>query len=99
MSTRRRQSLRFCTLAVLSGGLLFAPGAAQAAAAGRPIAWGCGTGGDLGQCSVASGLNGVTAISAGYAHSLALKGDGTVVAWGCGHGRGPDGAYRAASPA
>jgi Bacterial Ig-like domain/Regulator of chromosome condensation (RCC1) repeat len=28
------------------------------------------------------GLSGVTAISAGTVHSLALKGDGTVVAWG-----------------
>ena len=26
----------------------------------------------------------VTAIAAGYAHSLALKKDGSVVAWGCG---------------
>ncbi len=30
-----------------------------------------------------SGLSGVTAIAAGDYHSLALKGDGTVVAWGC----------------
>jgi hypothetical protein len=28
----------------------------------------------------------VTSIAAGYAHSLALKGDGTVVAWGCSGG-------------
>jgi Regulator of chromosome condensation (RCC1) repeat/PASTA domain len=33
---------------------------------------------------VPGGLSGVTAISAGHGHSLALKGDGTVVAWGCG---------------
>ena len=33
-----------------------------------------------------SGLSGVTAIAAGVSHSLALKGDGTVVAWGCGAG-------------
>jgi hypothetical protein len=33
---------------------------------------------------VPSGLASVTAIAAGSAHSLALKGDGTVVAWGCG---------------
>ena len=39
---------------------------------------------DSGQCSVPIGLSGVTAIAAGFAHSLALKGDGTVVAWGCG---------------
>ena len=29
------------------------------------------------------GLSGVTAIAAGASHSLALKSDGTVVAWGC----------------
>jgi hypothetical protein len=35
---------------------------------------------------VPSGLSGVTAVAAGHVHSLALKGDGTVVAWGCGGG-------------
>jgi hypothetical protein len=35
------------------------------------------------QCNVPSGLSGVTAVAAGLAHSLALKDDGTVVAWGC----------------
>jgi len=67
---------------VLSVGLLFAQGAAQGAAAGSPVAWGCGGGNDHGQCSVPSGLAGVTAIAAG-SHSLALRGGGTVVAWGC----------------
>jgi PASTA domain/Regulator of chromosome condensation (RCC1) repeat len=37
----------------------------------------------MGQCSVPGGLSGVTAIAAGAYHSLAVKGDGTVVAWGC----------------
>jgi alpha-tubulin suppressor-like RCC1 family protein len=32
----------------------------------------------------ASRASGVTAVAAGYFHSLALKRDGTVVAWGCG---------------
>jgi hypothetical protein len=50
---------------------------------GTVAAWGCGSGPDYGQCSVPSGLSGVTAIAAGSAHSLALKNDGTVVAWGC----------------
>jgi Regulator of chromosome condensation (RCC1) repeat/PASTA domain len=31
---------------------------------------------------VPSGLNGVTAVAAGEGHSLALKGDGTVISWG-----------------
>ena len=35
-----------------------------------------------GQTSVPAGLNGITAIAAGYSHSLALKSDGTVVGWG-----------------
>jgi alpha-tubulin suppressor-like RCC1 family protein len=36
------------------------------------------------KCDVPAGLSGVTAIAAGAHHSLALKSDGTVVAWGCG---------------
>jgi len=82
LSRRPRAPLRLCAVAVLSVGLLFAPGTAQAAAAGRPVAWGCGAGYDFGQCSVPSGLSGVAAIAAGPWHSLALKGDGTVVPWG-----------------
>ncbi|MFM7808848.1 MAG: hypothetical protein ACKPEA_13135 [Planctomycetota bacterium] len=35
-----------------------------------------------GQCTVPSGLLGVTQIAAGYFHTVALKNDGTVVAWG-----------------
>src|SRR5205809_653763 len=79
---RPRPPLRLCALAMLTVWLLLAPGTAQAASAGRPVAWGCGI--SHGQCNVPSDLTGVTAIAAGYAHSLALKGDGTVVAWGCG---------------
>ncbi len=52
---------------------------------GTVVAWGC-AGFDHGQCSVPSGLSGVTAIAAGNAQSLALKSDGTVIAWGCGPG-------------
>jgi hypothetical protein len=70
---------------VLGVGLLFAPGAAQAAVPVKPVAWGCAPFTDYGQCSVPSSLSDVTAIAASntYYHSLALKGDGTVVAWGC----------------
>jgi len=71
---------------VLSLGLLVPAVGAQATATGIVVAWGCGTGGgfpvDAGQCNVPSGLSGVTAIAAGEFNSLALKEDGTVVAWG-----------------
>ncbi len=72
-------------LLVLSVGLLVTPGAAQATAPGSVLAWGCtGNIGGYGQCSVPAGLSAtVTAIAAGTIHSLALKSDGTVVAWGC----------------
>jgi hypothetical protein len=39
---------------------------------GTVLAWGCGDGTDLGQCSVPSDLSGVTAIAGGLWHSLAL---------------------------
>jgi Regulator of chromosome condensation (RCC1) repeat len=80
---KRRRPLRLCALVVLSLGLLFPAGAANAMPAGTVVAWGC-VGADFGQCSVPSDLSGVTAIAAGGYHSLALRSDGTVVAWGCG---------------
>jgi alpha-tubulin suppressor-like RCC1 family protein len=53
-------------------------------------AWGFNEGGQLGNGSTTDastpvqvvGLSGMTAIAAGYAHSLALREDGTVWAWG-----------------
>jgi hypothetical protein len=69
---------------VLSGALLFTPGPAQAAVPGTVVAWGCGNGADLGQCSVPSSLAGhVTAIAGGAFQSLGLTEDGRVIAWGC----------------
>jgi Regulator of chromosome condensation (RCC1) repeat len=62
---------------------------------GSVVAWGCrdfpffGTTfiGDYGQCAVpAAASSGVVAVAAGAYHSLALKQDGTVVAWGCANG-------------
>jgi Regulator of chromosome condensation (RCC1) repeat len=84
ISRKRRPPLRLSALVALSVGLLFAPGAAQAQEPGTVVAWGCGAEFNYGQCNVPSGLAGVTAISASDFHSLALKGDGSVVAWGCG---------------
>lgn len=50
---------------------------------GTVIAWGDNR---IGQTAVPPGLSNVIAISAGEWHSLALKADGTVVAWGADHG-------------
>ncbi|MEK7675951.1 MAG: chitobiase/beta-hexosaminidase C-terminal domain-containing protein, partial [Verrucomicrobiota bacterium] len=55
---------------------------------GAVVAWGAGGPGQVdgyphfGQTTLPSGLSGVVAIAAGDSHSLALKSDGTVVAWG-----------------
>ena len=46
-------------------------------ASGTVVAWGWANG----PASVPAGLSGVTAIAAGFFHSLALTSDGTVVAW------------------
>ena len=84
MATRPSRRLRLCVLAVFSVALLFTPGAARAIGSGFVGAWGCtGPNSDYGQCSLPSGLSGVTAISAGDSHNLALMGNGTVIAWGC----------------
>ena len=86
MSTRPGLLLRLCALTALSVRLLFTAGAAQATPVNRPIAWGCANiFPNAGWCNVPTGLSGATAIAAGLDHSLALKGDGTVVAWGCGN--------------
>lgn len=46
---------------------------------GTIVAWGNN---EYGQCNVPTNLSNVTAIAAGWCYSLALKDDGTVVAWG-----------------
>jgi alpha-tubulin suppressor-like RCC1 family protein len=77
--------LRLVSLLALSVALLFSPSTARAVAPGSVLSWGCtGDIANYGQCSVPGGLAAsVTAIAAGNSHSLALKSDGTVVAWGC----------------
>ena len=59
--------------------MLFAPGAAQAAT--TPLTWGCG--GPFGPCATPGGLTDLIAADVLTLHSLALKADGTVTAWGC----------------
>lgn len=81
---RQNSAVRLLALAVLTLTALGSPGSAQAAPAKRVVAWGCGADANWGQCDVPRGLSGaVTAVAAGRVQSLALKADGTVVAWGC----------------
>lgn len=90
----------------LSGITAIAAGARQSMALksdGSVWMWGQGTSGQLGNGSTnpinptpaqISGFTGVVAISTGRLHSLALKGDGTVWAWGDnGLGQLGDGSY------
>jgi alpha-tubulin suppressor-like RCC1 family protein len=81
-SIKPSRRLVLCALGVLAVGLVVTPGSAQPTTPGTVVAWGCDGGG--GQCAVPGNLAGtVTAIAAGDVTSLALKSDGTVVAW-CG---------------
>ena len=84
-SSRPRPSLSLCALAMLSIGLLVTVSAAQGTATGSLVPWGgCGL---VGQCNVpAAAASGVTAIAVGPFQDLALKQDGSVIAWGCGLG-------------
>ena len=79
---RKRSWLAVLGILAMLLGLLSNRGAghAQASASGTVVAWGSNL---EGQTNVPAGLSGVTAISAGNKHNLALQNDGTVVAWGC----------------
>jgi hypothetical protein len=79
----KRSSLAVLGIVAMLLSLLSNPGAghAQTGASGTVVAWGSNS---VGQTDVPAGLSDVTAISAGGFHNLALKNDGTVVAWGCG---------------
>jgi hypothetical protein len=59
------------------------PSAVFAADLPRVVVWGSNA---YGERDVPAGLTDVTALAAGACYSLALKGDGTVVAWGTGNG-------------
>ena len=86
MSARSRSLLRFCALAVVTVGMMFAPATAQAAST-TTLAWGCG-GTVVDACAVPGGLTDPIALAAGGDHGLAVKADGTVAAWGCGFNYG-----------
>ena len=83
VSTRPKLRVLLYVLALVSLGLFIPVGGAEATPGGTVVAWGCAAAYDYGQCTVPSGLSGVTAIAAGEFHSLALENDGTVIAWGC----------------
>jgi hypothetical protein len=70
----------FLAAALLAGVLMAGVNPSQAAAPGAVVGWGYN--GD-GQLNIPAGLNSATAIAGGTIHSLALKSDGTVIAWGC----------------
>ncbi len=67
------------TITVTSGTVNGTSGTFAVASGTKVVTWGDNS---HGQCTVPSGLSGVAAITAGQYHSLALQGDGTVVAWG-----------------
>lgn len=58
---------------------LFLTTSLLASAGNYVVAWGNNT---YGQTNVPSSATNVVAIAAGYSHSLALKSDGTIIAWG-----------------
>jgi hypothetical protein len=59
--------------------MVMRPEAARATGFGTVVGWGLN---NIGQTTIPADLTGVTAIAAGYFHSLALKSDGTVAGWG-----------------
>ena len=75
---KAKPSLALLTTIVVSRCLCSSPALAQQATT-SVVAWGYGFYGEL---AVPGGLDSVVGIAAGWAHDLALKQDGTVIAWG-----------------
>lgn len=90
--TYRAMALIVCALlALVAGGVGTTPPAADAATPGPVLAWGNNRQGQLGATGAGAqraapgkvaGAANVLAIAAGEDHNLALKADGTVLAWG-----------------
>lgn len=74
-ATNRIQTSRNLKVEVLQFSRTFLP----QRTVGTVIAWGDST---FGQTAVPSGIGPVTAVAAGFGHSMALRTNGTVVAWG-----------------
>lgn len=79
-ATRLTSVLTTCLATAAAGLLLFSQGKAQAA--GTVKAWGAND--TLQIFPLPAGLTNVIGVAGGASHSLALKSDGTVVAWGFG---------------
>src|ERR1043166_8965661 len=87
MNAATGQHTRSVAIAFLIGILVSFACPSGGLAASKVAAWGAGLTNsfvypNLGQCIVPSDLTNVLAVAAGEAFSMALKSDGTVIAWG-----------------
>jgi alpha-tubulin suppressor-like RCC1 family protein len=76
---QEKRKISFVSKIVLVGLFLFSMSSVLVDAGNYVVAWGGNT---YGQTNVPSSATNVMAIAAGYSYSLALKSDGTVIAWG-----------------
>ncbi len=83
----QNQSVGYCVVVSNSLGTVTSV-TARVSTSAQVLGWGAGTdrsgNPDFGQSMVPAGLNGVVRLAGGAFHTLALKADGTVVAWGAG---------------
>ncbi len=74
-----KRKIQFVSKSAFAGLFLFLTSSFLAAAGNVVVAWGDNT---YGKTNVPPSATNVIAVAAGDSHSLALKGDGTVIAWG-----------------
>ncbi|MDZ5461100.1 hypothetical protein [Azohydromonas lata] len=79
----RLRALVLITVGLASSWLAAVPGTAHAGVAGTVVGWGNN---DEGQLNVPEGLSDAVAIAGGGFHTVALRSNGTVVAWGYNYG-------------